>query len=98
MSRQPAVYILTNRAFGTLYVGATSNLPARTWVHQHDLVDGFTKTHQCHTLVWYEVHASMYDAITREKQIKKWNRAWKILLIRKNNPDWIDLSSDIGAA
>jgi putative endonuclease len=97
MERQPAVYILTNRPFGTLYVGVTSNLPARVWMHRTKTIDGFTKRHSLARLVWYEAHASMYSAITREKQLKKWNRAWKILLIRDFNPKWNDLSSLIGA-
>jgi putative endonuclease len=96
VERQPAVYILTNRPFGTLYVGATSNLPARVWAHDQELVDGFTRRYSLHRLVWYEVHASMYAAITRERQIKKWNRAWTILLIPDFNPSWSDLSESIG--
>jgi putative endonuclease len=81
-----------------LYVGVTSHLPERIWIHQGDLVEGFTRRYALHMLVWYEIHACMYAAIAREKQIKKWNRAWKILLIRRFNPEWRDLSEDIGIA
>lgn len=93
--RAPAVYILTNRPFGTLYIGVTADLPARIWQHQNDIVEGFTKTYATHRLVWYEMHQTMYSAITREKQLKKWLRRWKIQLIVGVNADWRDLSEDI---
>ena len=76
--KQPAVYILASRRNGTLYIGVTSNLVQRVWQHKQDLVEGFTKKYQVHTLVYYEQHGDMVTAITREKQLKKWNRAWKI--------------------
>jgi putative endonuclease len=95
MERQPAVYILANRRNGTLYVGVTSDLPARVWQHRNDLVDGFSKTYSTHLLVYYEMHASMIAAITREKQIKEWKRLWKLRLIESINPDWRDLFEDI---
>ena len=91
----PCVYILANRTRGTLYVGVTSNPVQRVWQHKHDLVEGFTKRYRVHRLVWYEVHASMESAITREKALKKWNRAWKVDLIEKSNPTWADLYDDI---
>ncbi len=94
--RQPCVYILASRKNGTLYVGVTSNLVARVWQHKNDLVDGFTKRYGVHTLVWYEMHATMESAIKREKTLKGWRRAWKIALIEKNNPTWRDLYPDIG--
>lgn len=92
MSRkQPAVYILTSRRNGTLYVGVTSDLPKRIWEHKNDLVEGFTKKYGVHMLIYYELHDNMEAALTREKQLKKWNRAWKLELIERENPDWRDL-------
>ena len=79
--KQPCVYILANKARGTLYIGVTSNLIQRIWQHKHNLVDGFTKQHGLHMLVYYEMHEGMLNAIHREKQLKKWNRAWKVELI-----------------
>ena len=91
MARQPAVYILASKRNGTLYIGVTSDLQKRNWEHKTDLVDGFTKRYRVHRLVYYELHGDTLSAITREKQIKKWNRAWKMDLIEKQNPDWKDL-------
>jgi putative endonuclease len=91
MTKQPAVYILASQHSGTLYIGVTSNLVQRIWQHRSDLVAGFTREHGLHRLVWFEMHESMYAAITREKQLKKWNRAWKIDLIRTHNAQWRDL-------
>ena len=89
--KQPCVYILANTARGTLYIGVTSDLIKRVWEHQQDLVDGFSKVHQTHLLVYFEQTDDMLAAITREKQLKQWNRAWKIELIEKTNSDWRDL-------
>ena len=89
------VYILASQRNGTLYVGVTSDLVKRVWEHRSDLVDGFTKQYQVHTLVWYEVHETMESAITREKNIKVWKRLWKLELIEKFNPGWDDLYSQI---
>ena len=89
--KQPCVYILASQRNGTLYVGVTSDLVKRIWEHKNDFVDGFTKEHGVHILAYYELHAEMLTAITREKQIKKWNRAWKIELIESKNPEWGDL-------
>ena len=80
---------------GTIYVGVTSDLVSRTWQHREHLADGFTKKHAVTKLVWYELHESMESAITREKQIKKWNRAWKIRMIEERNPYWNDVWADI---
>jgi putative endonuclease len=91
MTRQLAVYILASKRDGTLYVGVTSDIVKRVWEHKNDQVEGFTKRYQVHNLVYYELHEDMVAAITREKQIKKWNRAWKIELIEKNNRNWADL-------
>ena len=95
MTKQPAVYILASRTNGTLYTGVTSNLVRRVYEHRNNLADGFTKQYGVHRLVYYEFHADMEGAITREKQIKKWNRQWKINLIEQGNPEWRDLWADI---
>ena len=94
-AKQPTVYILASHRNGTLYTGVTSNLPARVWQHKNDLVEGFTKKYGVHTLVYYEVHEDMQSAINREKQIKKWKRAWKLALIETQNPTWRDLSDTL---
>jgi putative endonuclease len=91
MERQFYVYILTNQRYGTLYVGITNDLVRRVWEHRNNLVKGFSQDHGLHRLVWYEVHATAYEAITREKRIKKWHRDWKVNLIQEMNPEWEDL-------
>jgi putative endonuclease len=91
MDKQPATYLLASERIGTLYLGVTSDLVARTWQHREHVVDGFTKRHGVSRLVWYELHGEMHSAITREKQIRKWNRSWKIRLIEETNPHWNDL-------
>ena len=91
MERHPAIYIVTNQRNGTLYIGVTSNLPARIWAHRHDVVPGFTRRHGTHRLVYFEMHESMLAAITREKQLKEWRREWKLQLIESVNPEWEDL-------
>ncbi len=93
--RVPCVYLLASRRNGTLYVGVTSALIRRVWEHKNDLTAGFTKRYQVHTLVWYEVHDTMDSAISREKAIKGWRRAWKIGLIEKSNDQWRDLYAEI---
>ena len=80
---------------GTLYTGVTSNLIKRIYEHKNNLVEGFTKTYGVHCLAWFEVHQTADTAIMREKQIKKWNRKWKLELIEKNNPDWNELYDDL---
>ena len=75
MPKQPCVYILASQRNGTLYVGVTSELVKRIWEHKNNAVDGFTKEYDIHILVYYELLTDMAAAITREKQIKKWNRA-----------------------
>ncbi|HEX5392908.1 MAG TPA: GIY-YIG nuclease family protein [Rhodocyclaceae bacterium] len=89
--KQPCVYILSSCKNGTLYVGVTSDLVQRVWQHKNDLAEGFTKKYGVHTLVWYEQHEIMESAIAREKAIKEWKRAWKLELIERNNPQWVDL-------
>jgi len=95
MPKQPAVYILSSKRHGTLYIGVTSDLVKRIWEHRNDVVEGFTKKYRVHDLVYFETHGTMESAITREKQLKKWNRAWKIELIEKHSPTWRDLWPDI---
>lgn len=95
MDRQPAVYILASKRNGTLYIGVTSDLRKRIWEHREGFVDGFTKKYSVHRLVYYELFADMYNAITREKRLKKWRRAWKIRLIEEKNPYWDDLWQQI---
>ena len=91
----PAVYLLVSRYRGTLYVGVTSDLVQRIWQHRQGLVEGFTQRYGVHMLVWFEQHATMLDAIAREKRIKEWKRAWKLELIETNNPRWRDLYDDL---
>src|ERR1700759_5358948 len=86
--KQPCVYIFANRRNGTLYTGVTSNLPKRAFEHREGLVKGFSAKYGCKILVWYELHATMIDAITREKQIKAGSRKQKLALIEALNPDW----------
>ena len=95
MSKQFYVYILASKRNGTLYIGVTNDLVRRVWEHRSDAVEGFTKKHGVHQLVWYEVAATPLAAITREKQLKKWNRAWKVRLIENMNPEWKDLYDEI---
>lgn len=85
------VYILASQYNGTLYVGITSDLVARVFQHRNGQTDGFTKKYIVNRLVWFEEYALPTTAIEREKQLKKWNRAWKIRLIEKSNPRWNDL-------
>ncbi len=89
------VYILASRRNGTLYIGMTDNLVRRTWEHQRGIAHGFTKKHGVKTLVWYELHESRESAFRRERQLKKWNRAWKLKLIEALNPSWRDLAHEL---
>ena len=95
MERQPAVYILASKQNGTLYIGVTSDLGERVWQHKNDMTEGFSKKYAVHKLVYYELHRDTVAAITREKQLKKWNRAWKLELIEEKNPEWKDLWDEI---
>ena len=92
----PTVYLLASRRNGTLYVGVTSNLLVRVHQHREGLIPGFTHEYGVRMLVWFERHETMEQAILREKRIKKWNRAWKLELIEKANPDWRDLAEGFG--
>ena len=92
---QPCVYILASQRNGTLYIGVTSNLPRRLYEHREELLDGFTQKYTVHLLVYVELHDLMTTALLREKQLKKWRRAWKLRLIEEQNPDWRDLYDDL---
>ena len=85
------VYILASKKNGTLYIGVTNNLLKRVYEHKNKIVGGFTQKYNVHNLVYFEVHNDIRNAITREKQMKKWKRQWKIELIEKSNPQWKDL-------
>ena len=89
------VYILGSTKYGTLYIGITSDLVRRVYEHKTSLVEGFTKKYRIHRLMYYEIHDDVYEAILREKQIKKWHRDWKINLIERDNPHWIDLYDEL---
>ena len=86
---------MASKKNGTLYVGVTSNLPARVWQHKNDVVEGFSQRYNIHDLVWYEVLDDMPTAIAREKQLKAGSRQHKIDLIVAMNPQWRDLYPEI---
>jgi len=96
MQRQPCVYILASKRHGTIYIGVTSNLPARLWQHQTGATPGFSSRYGVHRLVFCEVHETMDTAIAREKQLKAWKRDWKIALIERDNPFWEDRGVILG--
>ncbi len=89
--KQPVIYVLANQRNGKLYIGVTSNLIKRVFLHKNGFLDGFTDKHKTHMLVYYEIHQSMKNAINRENQLNNWNRKWKVYLIEKFNPNWDDL-------
>ncbi len=89
------VYIMASRS-RTLYIGFTSEIEARVWKHKNDVYDGFSKTYQCHRLVYLERYGDAAVAIAREKQLKRWSRSKKLTLILRDNPAWADLSKDWG--
>jgi putative endonuclease len=89
------VYILASRKHGTLYVGVTSDLSGRVYEHKANITPGFTSKYRVHRLVYFETFGMIDEAIAREKQLKKWRREWKIKLIERNNPTWIDLYGGI---
>ena len=93
--RAPAVYIMASRRNGTLYTGVTADLSRRVYEHRESLHPGFTRRYGCKLLVWYEGYPTMNEAIAREKQIKGWNRAWKLKLIEEGNPEWVDLTAPL---
>jgi putative endonuclease len=89
--RQPCVYMMSNRRPGTVYTGVTANMPRRAFEHREGSVTGFSARYGCKILVWYELHETMIEAITREKQLKAGSRAKKFALIEVLNPEWKDL-------
>lgn len=89
--KQAYVYILASKRNGTLYIGVTSNIIKRVYEHKNDLADGFTRKYKVHTLVYYEIFEDIREAITREKQLKAWQRQWKLELIERDNSKWRDL-------
>jgi putative endonuclease len=89
------IYIMASEKNGTLYIGVTHDLIRRVYEHKNDLIKGFKKRYKVHKLVYYEMTDNSLTAIIREKSLKKWNRAWKIRLIEKQNPDWKDLYSEL---
>ena len=91
MSKAYYVYILANKRNGTLYIGVMNDLARRAWEHKNGVAEGFSRKHAIHLLVWFESHEDINSAIAREKQIKDWNRAWKIKLIEKDNSGSNDL-------
>jgi putative endonuclease len=95
MRKHACVYILASGRNGTLYVGVTSDISGRVSLHKQDLLQGFTKTYGVHRLVYVEFHDVMEQAIAREKQLKRWKRAWKVELIERENPEWRDLYWEI---
>jgi len=89
------VYKLASRRNGTLYTGMTDDLVRRVWEHRTGAVPGFTRNYGVKTLVWYEQHESRESALVRERQLKKWNRAWKLELIERQNASWRDLWDEL---
>jgi putative endonuclease len=89
------VYIMASGRNGTIYLGVASDLPKRIWEHRNDVVEGFTKKHRCHTLVWYQAYDTIEEARQRELQMKEWKRVWKLREIEGLNPDWDDLFETI---
>jgi putative endonuclease len=89
------VYIFASRRNGTLYIGMTDNIQQRVWQHQTGAIPGFTRKYGVKMLVWYEPHETRESAFLRERQLKKWNRVWKLKLIEEMNPRWLDLTSDL---
>ncbi|MCH9853796.1 MAG: GIY-YIG nuclease family protein [Alphaproteobacteria bacterium] len=93
--KQPCVYILASERNGTLYTGVTTNIVQRIYQHKHGLIEGFTKKHNVKLLVYYEQHATLDTALLREDQMKEWRRSWKMDLIQKDNPQWLDLYENL---
>jgi putative endonuclease len=89
------VYILANKRNGTLYIGMTDDLVRRVWQHREGTIEGFTKAYSVRNLVWFEEHSTRASAFSRERQMKKWNRNWKLREIESSNPEWWDLWEEI---
>jgi putative endonuclease len=96
INKQPSVYILASKPYGTLYIGVTSDLVSRLYQHRTGSVPGFTSRYDVHILVRFEMFETMEGAIAREKQLKNWHRQWKINLIESENPQWVDLAVGLG--
>ncbi len=96
IEREPCVYILASQPRGTLYIGVTSNLIQRLYQHRQDITVGFTSRYGVHRLVRLEMFGDMEAAILREKQLKRWRRQWKINLVERDNPHWVDFAIDLG--
>ncbi len=94
--KQPCVYILASQHYGTLYIGVTSDLIERLYQHRTGQVKGFTSRYRVYRLVRFEQFETMHEAISREKQLKRWHRQWKINLIESDNPQWVDLAPGLG--
>ena len=95
MSRSYFVYILASERNGTLYIGVTNNLERRVFEHKSKTVEGFTSKYNTTQLVYYEETSDVNSALQREKQLKKWNRQWKLKLIEEKNPEWVDLYNEL---
>jgi len=95
MSKTYYTYIMASKRNGTLYVGITSDLIKRVYEHKNNLAAGFTRKYKIHLLVYFEQHLDVTVAIHREKRLKEWHRKWKLALIEKSNPQWIDLYFDL---
>ena len=91
MTRPGYLYLMASARNGTLYLGVTSDLLARVWQHRNGVAESFTKKYGCHTLAWYEAFDDIQQARQRELQLKKWKRVWKVELIERDNPRWLDL-------
>ncbi|APC96061.1 GIY-YIG nuclease family protein [Francisella tularensis subsp. novicida] len=91
------VYILTNKNNSVLYVGVTSDIVKRIYEHKNKFVDGFSRRYNLEKLVYFELYQNIEDAIIREKQLKKWNIAWKNRIIKGMNPKWDDLYNEISS-
>ena len=89
------VYMLANKRNGTIYIGLTDDLVKRVWQHRSEMLRGFTRRYGVKMLVWYEQHKSRESAFMRERQMKKWNRVWKLEAIEKMNPGWRDLWEEV---
>jgi putative endonuclease len=94
-NKQYYVYMMASRRNGMLYIGITSNLIKRAYEHKNDLAESYTSKYRIHSLVYFETAEDIMSAISREKQLKKWNRAWKVALLEKKNPEWRDLYYDL---
>ena len=94
--REPCVYILASQPRGTLYIGVTSDLAKRLWQHREGVTGGFVARYKVHRLFRFEMLGDMEAAIMREKQLKRWHRQWKINLVERDNPHWVDLAIDLG--